>query len=245
MERKNYFVLIFFLLLCLSLQANYNALIYDAFINNKMSQWQTTIDNMQIQKNKSKENTLSLINYQYGYIAWCISNKKNKEAEKYLTLAEKNTELLEEINFRPSYTKAYRAAFYGFRIGLTPYKAPFLGPKSIDNAKSAMQLDKNNPYGYMQYGNALYYMPAMFGGSKTEAMKYFKKAQVLMEVNKNSSKDWNYLNLLTIIAKGHSDLQEYKQAKGYYEKILSIAPNFTWVKETLYPEIIKKTNNEK
>ena len=52
--------------------------------------------------------------------------------------------------------------------------------------------------------------------------------------------DWNYLSLLTQIAKAYEELKDYKNAETYYRKILSLAPDFAWVKNELYPAFLKK-----
>ena len=52
--------------------------------------------------------------------------------------------------------------------------------------------------------------------------------------------DWNYLSLLPQIAKAYEELKDYKNAENYYRKILSVAPDFAWVKNELYPQFLKK-----
>lgn len=228
---------------CLSnLRANKNV-IYNAYITSDMALWKKTIDDMQKQNNKNAAYILELINYQYGYIGWCIGNKKYDEAKQYIALGEKNIEKLKKINYQLSMLNAYKSAFYGFRIGLNKLQAPFIGPKSVDCAKLAIQLDANNPYGYIQIGNSEYYMPAAFGGSKTNAIEYYKKARMIMESDSVMIKnDWNYLSLLTQIALGYEELEQYNKAKAYYDLILRIEPQYKWVKEDLYPKFIKKIN---
>jgi len=224
------------------LRANKNV-IYNAYITSDMALWKKTIDDMQKQNNKNAAYILELINYQYGYIGWCIGNKKYDEAKQYIAQGEKNIEKLEKINYQLSMLNAYKSAFYGFKIGLNKLQAPFIGPKSIDCAKFAIQLDANNPYGYIQIGNSEYYMPAAFGGSKTNAIEYYKKARMIMESDSVMIKnDWNYLSLLTQIALGYEELEQYNKAKAYYDLILRIEPQYKWVKEELYPKFIKKTN---
>jgi len=140
-----------------------------------------------------------------------------------------------------SYINSYKSALYGFELGLAWYKAPFIGPKSVECAEIAMKLDKTNPYGFLQYGNAQYYMPETFGGSKTVAIEYYKTAQSLMEKNsENIINDWNYLSLLSIIAQAYTATEKYTLAKEYYDKILKIEPEFSWVKNELYPVLLKK-----
>jgi tetratricopeptide (TPR) repeat protein len=241
MERSKYFIVFFLIMVTINLRASYKTDIYSSYITNNMTKWKAVIDDMNGQKNKDNDFIMELINYQYGYIAWCIGNDKNDLAEQYLTLAENQLALLEKKAYKLYLVNSYKAAFYGYRIGLNKLKAPFLGPKSINCAELSMKLDKNNPYGYIQYGNAQYHMPAVFGGSKVVALEYFNKAQSLMELSKDELKfDWNYLSLLTNIAMANSAIGNYNKAKAYYEKILKLEPNFLWVKNELYPELLKK-----
>lgn len=242
MERKNYILITFFLFLsALRLNADYRSDVYNAFISNDMGRWKNTIDLMNLEKNKSNEFILELINFQYGYIGWCLGNDREKEAEGYMTLAEKNIKILESASFNPSYTNSYRSAFYGFRIGLNVIKAPFYGPKSIHYAEMAIEGDASNPFGYIQYANCQYYMPEAFGGSKKKAIEYYIKALRLMESKVEAiAGDWNYLNLLTIIGKAYRESGDNTTAKVYYEKALAAEPGFMWIKDELYPEIIKQ-----
>jgi hypothetical protein len=242
MERSKYFISLFLMIFVFSnINATYKSDIYNAYISNNMDKWKSTIDEMNRQQNKSNEFILELLNYQYGYIGWCIGNKKNKLAGGYIELGQKNIEILKKNNYKISMVNSYKSAFYGFRIGLNKLQAPFIGPKSVDCAKLAMKQDDKNPYGYIQYGNSEYYMPAMFGGSKKVALEYYEKAVKIMESNPTQAiEDWNYLSLLTIIAEAYTELKYYKSAKAIYEKILWIEPNFQWVKNELYPNLLKK-----
>lgn len=243
MERKkNFLFIIVMFVLCLFAQANEKVNVYNAYIKNEMGLWKKTIDEMHAKTNKTDELVLELINYQYGYIGWCMGNKKEREAEQYLSIAEQYLKMLENKKKYLPYVVAYRSAFYGFRIGLAPYKAPFIGVKSIDAAKLAMKMDNRNPYGYIQYGNIEYYMPPVFGGSKTSAINYYTQAQKLMELQGETviKNDWNYLSLLVMIANAYEAVANYQQARMYYEKILKIESQFLWVKNELYPQLLKK-----
>ena len=242
MERKKYQLILFLLFFfVLSVKANYKAEVYKCYINNNMPKWKSIIDIMISVPNKNNEFRLELANYQYGYVAWCIGNDKEDIAEKYLDEAEKNIDFLEKSNYNLSMVYAYKSAFYGFRMGISKWKAPVLGPKSVDYAEKSMKADPNNPYGFIQYANAQYYMPEVFGGSKTLALNYYKKAKELMEKNPGSiSLNWNYLSLLTSISQAFVDLNYLQSAKLYYEIILQKEPNFQWVKNELYPQLLAK-----
>ncbi|HNW51784.1 MAG TPA: hypothetical protein PKH79_11925 [Prolixibacteraceae bacterium] len=242
MERKN--VLLALLLLLLGVcpvSASEKTEIYQAYIRNDMARWQRVVDEMGEQKTPTNEYRCQWLNYQYGYIAWCIGNKKDEEAKRYLELAEKNLLALEKTGSNPSLVNSYKAAFYGYRLGLNLLKAPFLGPKSIECARLAMKQDATNPFGFIQYGNIQYYMPALFGGSKTVALSYYQKAESLMERNPEQIReDWNYLSLLVQIAEAFTSTKHDREAKAYYEKILKIEPGFSWVRDELYPGVLKK-----
>ena len=246
MERKKRLLIIMVMTLSLfSLNAQNKLSIYNAYISNKMNEWKTIIDKMQGQQTKSDEFLLELINYQYGYIGWCLGNNEKKQVGTYLKLAESNLGSLEKSSLYPSYVDAYKSAFYGYSIGLNKLKAPFLGPKSINAAKQSMKENPENPYGFIQYANAQFYMPPVFGGSKSEALEYYKRAQSIMEKDKSQLKnDWNYLSLLSNMAQAYTEIKEYDKAEEYFKHILSIEPNFLWVKNELYPNFIKKRNDE-
>lgn len=64
-----------------------------------------------------------------------------------------------------------------------------------------------------------------------------------MEKNMNEiNENWNYLCLLIVIAQSYSYLDEFQSSISYFEKILKIEPGFGYVKNELYPEVLKKIN---
>lgn len=223
---------------------NDKVLLYNAYIRNDMATWKTIIDRLQQQEKKSNEILLSLVNYQYGYIGWCIGMDRVKEAESYITLARENLELLEKKKYSLSMVYAYKSAFYGYEIGLAVIRAPFIGPKCIKFAEGAIELDPANHFAWVQQGNIQYYMPSVFGGSVEEALHKYLKAKSLMENNRdNLRQNWNYLHLLTLIAQTYSDLNDYQSARVYYEAILKIEPGFQWIKDEFYTKVLQNIRN--
>jgi hypothetical protein len=229
----------------LSLQADYKKEIYRSFIHNDMSHWKQVIDQMQKETKKGNDFLLELVNYQYGYIAWCLGNNRQQEAETYLHFAEQNIIAFDQQEEDKSMVYAYKTAFYGFHIGLELWKAPWIGSKSFTAANLAVESDPLNPFAYLQLGNIEYYMPAVFGGSKAKALYYYLKAKQLMEQNPNGLiNDWNYLGLLTTIAKAYAETGSLFMAKNTCEKILAIEPDYQWVRDELYPQILKEFKNK-
>jgi tetratricopeptide (TPR) repeat protein len=240
MEGKKYILILSLALLSCCVLGQNNKSIYNAYASGNMTKWKAAMDSVDALKQKKDKDVLDLINYQYGYIAWCIGSDKEDEAEKYLTKATLNLEKLELKKYNESMLYAYKAAFVGFEIGLANYKAPFMGMKSLEYAKKSVSIDISNALGYMQLGNIYFYMPKMFGGSKTEALAYYLKALTLMESNKEyKTNNWNYLNLLATIIHAYVELNKFEEAKKYCIKTLTIEPGFDWVKNNLYPKVLK------
>lgn len=221
--------------------AQNNRSIYKAYVTGQMNVWKRTMDSLENIPRKTTEEEAALVNYRYGYIAWCIGKKDAAQAEKQKDKAKRQVNALEKKGYNPAQLSAYRAAFIGFEIGLAPYKAPFLGSKSLTFAQQAVRLDSLNVLGIVQLGNIAYYTPALLGGSKKEALKHYLSALKIMESPDYDRKyNWNYLNILVTIIQAYIDQNQYEAARKYCIKALKVEPGFDWVKNKLYPQVIKK-----
>ena len=243
MERTKHKIILILMMIIygLKLNASYRSEVYSAYVNNKMELWKNVLDRMNAIPDKSNEFILELVNYQYGYIGYCLGFNKKEEAKKYFNIALKNIEFLEKSGYKSSMINAYKAAFYGFRISFNKLSAPVNGIKSVDHAKLAMELDSENYMGYVQYGNDLFYMPAAFGGSKKEALNYYLKAKSLIERNAvDTERNWNYMSLLIVLGQTYYYLGDFASSKRVYEDILRKEPGFLYVKDDLYPKLMGK-----
>ncbi len=245
MERTRYFLIVLFSIAIFSVFGQSKEEFYNAYISGDMTKWKTALDLLENVPDKTNSAKLDLVNYQYGYIAYCLEKKNKSEAEKYLEKAEKAVSELEKKSYKSSMLNAYKAAFVGFRIALSPYKAPFIGHKSEKFAKKSVEIDPTNELGYEQLGNIYFHKPAMFGGSVEEAIKYYLKSYNLMKSDKKAiENNWNYLNSIANLIHSYYELGKYQQAKDYCIEALEVEPEFLWVKNELYPKILKKLNNE-
>ncbi|MFA6805819.1 MAG: tetratricopeptide repeat protein, partial [Bacteroidales bacterium] len=206
-----------------SFGANEKEIIYNAYITDNMSIWKKTIDAMDAETNKTIAREFELLNYEYGYIAWCVGKKKTDEANLYLNKGTQRITKLETYKKSLGLIYAYQSAFYGYQIGMNKIKAPFLGPKSIEVAKKSVTMNINNYFGYMQLGNIEYYMPPVFGGSKEKALDYYLRAKEIMDKRDNKN-DWNYLNLIAVIGMTYQELNNYNKAEAYYKLALKQEP---------------------
>lgn len=237
-------ILLFLLILLSSVfaSAQEKETIYRSYIVNDMASWKIIIDAMHTESNKNNERELELLNYEYGYIGWCIGNKRKSEARLYLNRSIERLGRLRKENYRVPILDAYDSAFLGFQIGLANLKAPRLGPRSLDFAKKSVATVDNNDLGFIQLGNIYYFMPPLFGGSKEKAIEYYLRAEKLMAADGNG--DWNYLALLVQLAGAFEETGKIDKAGSFYLKALSYEPGFSWVKDELYPAFTKKHNTK-
>lgn len=219
-------------------QKQNSEIIYESYIHNKMGDWKNVCDQMQQLPNISIESQVYLINFQYGYIAWCIDNDRQKEALKYLDLAENNLQEIQKKIYKPSVINTYKSAFNAFRAGLDNKAALKSGVKSLEYADMAIKEDSANYFAYFQRANIYRHTPELFKGSKKKAIEYYLKAEALIRKDKNiHHPNWNYLNLLVTITETYIEVKDYIAAKKYCDKILKIEPEFHFVKDSISPKI--------
>lgn len=234
--------LIVFSLLFISasvLAQNVGKKIYKCYVDKDMSTWRSVIDSLQKQKELgalSVDETWMLLDYQYGYLGWAVSEKKTmkRKAEVYLDVAEENLDELIEKQGASATSNAFNAAFVAYEISLNPIKAPFIGLKCMKYGETAVKQDSTNYFALIQYGNIMNYMPEAFGGSKDKALIYYKKAKDIMSREETLYKDnWLYMNLILTIADIYKNKKDFVSTKQYYQEALELEPDYEYVKELL------------
>jgi len=250
MERPKYITRIVFVISILLLsvqlgfsQSPYRDPIYKAYSRGKMDKWYVLMHACEKNANKnSMEEQLELISYYYGYTAWLIGAEEYDTAEEYIEKSEEIIDrLLEDSPDNPTLL-AYKGAYIAFTIGISNFKAIFLGTKSIKYIDKALELDPDNIQGNIEKGNSMYYCPAAFGGDKKEAIQYYIRAVKSFEKQNLVVNNWMYINTMTALGQAYEATDQIQRAKLCYEKIIRIFPNFMWVEEELYPDMLKRHN---
>ena len=233
-----------------SINANTNSYdfrLYQSYKTGDMAQWVKVIDELSqlYKKEPSRQLLFDITEAQYGYIGYLIGIKNSSEARKYLKIAERNVEKILSQNSNNHDALAIKGSLYAYHIALSPYKAPFLGPQSMNLIDEAYKTGSNSPQVLIEKGNAAHYAPSLFGGDPKKATEYYQKAANLLEKSNNgiSPKTWVYLNTLAQLALAFEKSNEPANAEQTYRQILKIAPDFKWVKEELYPKFLKKNNS--
>jgi tetratricopeptide (TPR) repeat protein len=215
--------------------------VYQAFISDQMDDWEAVIDELNRKKASLTYPQLAeLVNYYYGYTAWLMEEGPKKKARRYNEEAEELVDDLIAKYPEESDWYAFKAAFIAFKIGMRPLKAPFLGAKSMENIDLAIKYGPESPQAWIEQGNALFYMPKAFGGSKEEALLAFNKAIQFMEKEPESLRhNWIYLNVLMILGQSYEKTDNPEMAKITYDKLLKIEPDFSYVRDELYPAFMQ------
>lgn len=250
METKKLFSRLFFIasFLLVFFQYGYtqsasNNQIYEAFSRGKMDIWYNVMQSFESTMDKNCDtDKLELINYYYGYVGWLISVEKNEMAHDYI---DKTFDMLEQLTDKDPLNAtaiAYKGAFIAYEIGISSYKVIYLGPKSMKCIDDALKIDPTNIQAHIEKGNAKYYCPPSFGGSKDEAIIHYKKAVEYMEQQQLVENNWMYLNVMTALGLAYEATDRIESAKLCYEKILTVKPNYMWVGEELYPDMLARHN---
>ena len=222
-------------------QSPYRDSIYKAYSRGKMDTWYELMRTCEKNMNpKSSEEQLELISYYYGYTAWLINAKKFDTAEEYIDKSEEIIDALLDKSPENSTLLAYKGAYIAFTIGISNLKAIYLGRRSIKYIDKAIELDPENIQANIEKGNSLYYCPSVFGGDKTEAIKYYLKAVKSFEEQGLVVNNWMYINTMTALGQAYEATDQVQLAKSSYEKIIRIFPNFMWVEDELYPDMLRR-----
>ncbi|SEL92779.1 Tetratricopeptide repeat-containing protein [Aquimarina amphilecti] len=224
-------------------QSPYRDPIYKAYSRGKMDKWFQLMDSCEKNVNpNSFEEQLELISYYYGYTAWLIGAEKDDIAEEYIDKSEEIIDQLLEKSPDNATLLAYKGAYIAFTIGISNLKAIYLGRKSMRYIDKSIELDPENIQGNIEKGNSMYYRPSAFGGDKAEAIKYYIKAVESFEKQGLVVNNWMYINTMTALGQAYEATDQIQLAKSCYEKIMRIFPNFMWVEDELYPDMLKRNN---
>ena len=223
----------------------YRKLVYEGYINNDLTSWKIANSALMAQFNSSKHMGLELayetILAEYGMIGYCLASESCKDVDDRIDHAQEMLEDLLEDYPKWSEGHAFLGALIAMEIGRSPAKAIYLGPGSSRHIEKAIDLNANNPSGWVEMGNMRFHAPALFGGDKKEAIICFKKAIELFDKQLALRKDnWLYLHAWVWLAKAYEETGDKEMAVKTYENLLIHEPRFMWVKNELLPQIKSK-----
>jgi tetratricopeptide (TPR) repeat protein len=207
--------------------------IYHSYITGNMDSWETQLKsgNWRV-LNRADQYEFAMAHY--GFIGYCLGRDQKSRARPYLDNVELIAdELIAKYPDDPCYL-ALRGALYGFRINYQPQKAMFLGPKALKKVSLALSKDPGCPQAWIESGNKDWFMPTIFGGSKTLAITEYEKAiNIFAKDPSFTSGNWYYLNIQMILASWYLERGRTFAAHEIYRNLIKQEPRFTWAQEKL------------
>ena len=150
----------------------------DAYHREDMSIWKTYVDSVMANR---LQVTGDYLLYEYGYCGYIVAEAKKEgkesllpEAKRYVKQYKQHVEALKNQLPKGHY-EMYQSAVYVYELRLHESIHPF---NAMSLAKEATKLAPNDPLVLSYYGTCLFYSPKPFG-SKSDALKWFEKAQPL------------------------------------------------------------------
>jgi tetratricopeptide (TPR) repeat protein len=234
------------IIMCAKAQDNeIDAILYKAYISSSEVHWKEGVKRLQkiYEEKGDKESAFALAMGKYGLLNGTMATKNEELFDAH---ADETLELLESlVEQDKTWAEPYAvmSSILGLKMGYSPMKGMYLGPKSNSYIDKAFKINQHSALVWKVQGSSKLYTPAMFGGDVEEAVKAFEKSIALYEKNPDQlTNNWLYIDALAFLGQAYSKAGDVEKALQTYEKALRIEPEFNWVKYGLLPAI---ANNSK
>lgn len=210
--------------------AYYQCAFYESYRAGDMTPWPGLIAEMEKVKSTDLAWQTEMVKALYGLVGYEFGAKKKDLARVYVNKADVYLDKLLDDHPKNAQLYSLAGAFYGYKIALAFYKAPFLGPKCIYYIEKAMEFDPIEPMGYIEKGNSLLYRPAALGGNKREALKLYRKALQLMEPHTALKCDWHQMLLRAFILKSLYETNQTTEANAFMLAMEKDYGSMDWIR---------------
>lgn len=199
-----------------------------------MASWEVMVDSLQ-KRNLDKAEDDVLLHAEYALTGYLFSQDKKKEAGIIMSKFEAH---LENKMIRYPNTAnyhAFKAALYGFKIAMAPWKAPFYSFSHQREVEKANQLRKDEALPLIEQANSYYFRPSFFGGDKVKAMLYYEKAFKIL--SKSPQCNWVFFNNGAWLGQLYTKLGYRDKAIATYHYVLEQNPDFQYIRDELLPQL--------
>ncbi|MBW8332074.1 MAG: hypothetical protein K0M40_08650 [Prolixibacteraceae bacterium] len=209
----------------------YQCAFFESYRLGNMAPWPGLIAEMEKVKSTDLAWQTEMVKAMYGLVGYQLGAKNKDLAKVYVNKADVYLDKLLKAYPRNSQLHSLSGAFYGYKIALSFYKAPFFGPKSMYHIEKSIELDPSAPGGYIEKANSLMYRPAAFGGDKKEGLAYYQKALKLMETQNRQKCNWQELLLRAFILKSLYETNQTTEAESFMKGMQKDYGSMSWIKD--------------
>ena len=209
--------------LMLSTQAQADQQTITAIENASMELNLTKLINLQESSNGYDQ---ALANYRLG-LNYSFVQQQDNAMEALNRATEQLTELV-KVNNQDNESWALLAQVYGLRIAYQPMNGIALGPKAANALTTAQTISPINPRVLLFKGVSKYNTPAMFGGSKHQALIELSNAIEQYSNDQNSEYHWGFAEAYTWRGLTQLELGNKEAALADWAKAVEISPNYGW-----------------
>ncbi len=212
--------------------------IYRAYVEIRMDQWLQRMEQMErsCALKRDRDECYELLVARYGYVAYCISVGRKKDAREIWEKALRQAAWMSKRYSDDARVFSLQGAIHGYGAVMEPFRAPGHGKRARVACDKAIALDSLEPMAWMEQAHMAHHAPPILGGSKPRAIRYYTRAIQLFEDHPEKLPgNWLYLNCLAGLAQVFEEEDQMQRAGALYRKILRIEPDFSWVKDDLYP----------
>ena len=211
--------------------AYYQCAFFESYRLGNMEPWPGLIAEMEQAKSSDLMWQTEMVKALYGLVGYQIGAGKKYLARVYVDKSDIYLDKLLKDHPNNAQLHSLAGAFYGYKIGLAFYKAPFLGPKSMYHIEKSIELDPSEPMGYIEKGNSLLYRPAAFGGDKNQALIYYRKALKMMEFRNREKCSWQQMLLRAFILKALYETNQTASARAFMLEMQKDYGSMEWIKQ--------------
>lgn len=217
----------------------YQCAFFESYRVGNMALWPGLIAEMEKVKSTDLAWQTEMLKAMYGLVGYQLGAKNKDLARVYVNKADDYIDKLLKLQPENAYLHSLSGAFYGYKIALTFYKAPFFGPKSMYHIEKSIELDPSEPGGYIEKANSLMYRPAAFGGDKKEALAYYQKALKLMKINNSQKCNWQEMLLRAFILKSLYETNQTAEAEAFMKEMQKDYGSMSWIKEFVGASLVE------
>lgn len=209
----------------------YQCAFFESYRQGSMAPWPGLIAEMENAKSADLAWQSEILKAIYGLVGYELGRRDKDLARKYVEKADIYLDRLLTEHAENAQLHSLSGAFYGYKIALSFYKAPFLGPKSLYHISKSIELDPAEPMGYIEKGNSLMYRPAAFGGDKKEGLAYYQKALKLMDTGNAPKCNWQKLLLRAFILKSLYETNQPERARIFRSEMQKDYGSMDWIRQ--------------